>query len=140
MDRDAESIYLLDMTRCEPSSALSRAFERGKWTSVDYEIDAGSGKMLFCGPDTSVPPLTLRLHARGWHAIYVGTFRGARSQSDDLVLFLKLTGDLGYARSTFESFRPEKDIVPPEMAPGETDISEAYWKSADLTGQDLILH
>jgi hypothetical protein len=140
MDRETESIYLLDLTRCEPRSAISRAFEHGKWTAVDYEIAAGPGKMLFCGPDTSVPPLTFRLHARGWHAIYVGTFRGARSQSDDLVLFLKLTGDPGYARSTFESFRPEKDIVPPEMVPGETDISEAYWKSADLTGQDLILH
>jgi uncharacterized lipoprotein YddW (UPF0748 family) len=140
MDRDAESITFLDMTQCEPRSAISRAFEHGKWTAADYAIDAGPGKMLFCGPDTDAPPITLKLNAKGWHAIYVGTFQGHHFTGEDLVLFLKLTGDTGYGRSTLENFRPGKDIVPPEMLPGPTDITEAYWKSADLTGQDLIFH
>ena len=140
MDRDAESRYILDMTQCEPHTALSRAFEHGKWTAVDYEIDAGPGKMLFCGPDADAPPLTLKLHAKGWHAIYVGTYGGPSYQAGEMALFLKLTGDAGYTYSTQENFRPGKDIVPPEMVPGPADISEAYWKSADLAGQDILFH
>lgn len=140
METNTGSRYFLDMARCEPTSAISPMFEHGKWTSIDYEIEAGPGKMLFCGPDTDAPPIVLKLNAQGWHAIYVGTYRGAPNQSDDLVLFLKLTGDSGYTRATVEEFRPEKDIVPPEMVSRATDISEAYWKSADLSGQNIVFH
>ena len=140
MDRESESKYFLDLSRCEPKSSISSKFEKGKWTAVDYEIEAGSGRMLFCGPDTDAPPIVLKLSTEGWHAIYVGTYPGASYQSDDLILFLKLTGDPAYSYATVENFRPNKDIVPPEMIPSEADISEAFWKFADLTGQDLVFH
>ena len=140
MDRESESKYFLDLSRCEPNSSISSKFEKGKWTAVDYEIEAGSGRMLFCGPDTDALPIVLKLSTEGWHAIYVGTYPGASYQSDDLILFLKLTGDPAYSYATVENFRPNKDIVPPEMIPSEADISEAFWKFADLTGQDLVFH
>ena len=87
MERRSESQYFLDMTQCEPGSAISSKFESGKWTAVDYEIEAGQGKMLFCGSDTDAPPIVLKPNAKGWHAIYVGTYPGAPYQSDDLILW-----------------------------------------------------
>ena len=140
MERQAEARYILDMDACEPQWALSTSFEPGKWTGVSYEVDEGAGSMLFAAPHAAVGPITLRLNATGWHAIWIATFLGAPYQAGGLTLFLKLTGDPAYSRSTVEGFRPGKDIVPPEMVGEATDIMEAYWKPADLTGQDIVFH
>ena len=138
MDRENESIYLLDMTACEPRDAISDDFEKGKWTAVDFSVEQGEGKMLFCGPDTQAPPLSLNPGVKGWYHIFVGTYR---PQLDpETVLLLKLSSDQGYSRSTPETFRMEKDLVAEEMLPGPTDLCEAFWKSADLTGEDIIFH
>ena len=138
MDRDRESIYLLDMRASRPEHAISDDFEKGKWTAVDYTIEQGPGSMLFCGPDTDAPPLTLELGVEGWFHVFVGTYRHLHHTTS--ALLLKLSGDPGYMRATAETFRTGKDLVPPEMLPGKTDISEAYWKAADLTGQQIIFH
>lgn len=138
MERENESIHLLDMARCEPASALSKEFERGKWTMVPYSMDAGAGTMLFCGPDTQAPPLRLRPGVEGWHHIFVGTYRGPQAQ--EACLLIKLGGDPGYTRSVPETFRPEKDYVDEGMMPGHTDLCEAYWKTADLTGEEIVFH
>ena len=138
MDRENESIYLLDMTACEPKDAISEDFEKGKWTAVDFSIGQGEGKMLFCGPDTQAPPLRLNPEVRGWHHIFVGTFRPRRHPQT--CLLLKLSSDPGYTRSIPEDFRREKDLVSEEMLPGETDLCEAYWKTADLTGEEILFH
>ena len=139
MDREDESVYLLDMTACEPGHAISEEFERSKWTCCSYRIDQGEGKMLFCGPDTKAPPLRLTLGVQGWYHILVGTYRSEQA-TPDWCLLIKLSADPGYTRAVAETFRPGKDFVPPEMVPGPADICEAYWKSADLTGQDIIFH
>ncbi|MBT5873529.1 MAG: hypothetical protein HOH43_08935 [Candidatus Latescibacteria bacterium] len=138
MDRAPESIYLLDMTRCEPSNAIDIHFGLGKWTAVAYSISAGAGRMLFSGPDTQAPPIRLDLGVRGWYHIFIATYR--HHVFPDYMLLLKLTSDKGYTRSAVESFRANKDLVPPEMVLGSTDLSEAYWKSADLTGESIIFH
>ena len=139
MDREDESITFLDMTACEPRHAISEEFEKGKWTSCIYRTEQGEGKMLFCGPDTQAPPLRLRLGVKGWYHIFVGTYRSEQA-TPDWCLLVKLSGDRGYTRAVAETFRPDKDLVPREMVPGPADICEAYWKSADLTGQDIIFH
>ena len=138
VDIDNESVYLLDMASCEPASAISSKFERSKWTAVDYEIEAGTGRMLFCGRDIKAPPVRLKLGATGRHRIFVGTY--AQLGYDQFCLLLKLSNDPGYTRATPETFRADKDLVEPEMLFTLTDLSEAYWKTADLTGQDIFFH
>ena len=138
MDRENESIYLLDMGLCEPSDAIAANFALGKWTAVDYSIAAGTGRMIFSGPDTDAPPLRLNPGVLGWHHIFVGTYR--HHIFPDYMLLLKLTSDPGYSRATVENFRQDKDLVPEEMLLGPTDLAEAYWKSADLSGEQIIFH
>ncbi|NKB69070.1 MAG: hypothetical protein GKR89_18535 [Candidatus Latescibacteria bacterium] len=138
MDREDESVYLLDMSQCQPSGAIGAEFASGQWTAVDYSIDAGAGKMLFSGPDTQAPPLSLDPGVEGWYHIFVGTYR--HHIFPDYMLLLKLTSDRGYSRAGVETFRPDKDLVDPEMVLGPTDLAEVYWKSADLSGQRIHFH
>ena len=137
MDRENESVYLLDMTACEPAHAISRKFEPGKWTAADYRIEPGDGSMLFSSPGSNAPPIRLNPEATGWFHIYVGTHAWL---TDQHCLLLKLSGDAGYTRMARPTFRPGKDLVPPEMVASDTDLTETFWKSADLTGQDIIFH
>ncbi|MSS73935.1 MAG: hypothetical protein EXS64_20990 [Candidatus Latescibacteria bacterium] len=138
MDRENESVYLLDMTVCEPRDAISGDLEKGKWTAVDYTIGQGEGKMLFCGPDTQAPPLRMSPGVKGWHHIFVGTYRP--QVPPETCLLLKLSGDPGYTRSAPQHFRLDKDLVSREMLAGPMDLCEAYWKAADLTGQEIVFH
>lgn len=139
MDRENEAVYLLDMGKCAPGSAISGEFGRGKWTSVEYSITAGKGQMLFCGPDSQAPPVRLGLPVAGWHHLFIGTYRHPLFK--DSCLLLKLDSDPAYSRAVGEDFRPEKDLVSPEMLPGPTDICEAYWKSAELAeGEGVVFH
>jgi uncharacterized lipoprotein YddW (UPF0748 family) len=138
MDRDNESIYLLDMTRCQPADAIGTDFVRGRWTAVDFSIAAGAGKMLFSGPDTQAPPVQLDPEVSGWYHIFVGTYR--YFMQPDYCLLLKLSSDRGYSRAEVETFRRDKDLVAEEMILGQTDLAEAYWKSADLSGEEIIFH
>ena len=138
MDRDSESLYLMDMTRCEPMGAIDTEFARGKWTSVAYSIEAGSGAMIFSGPDSEAPPLALDPAVRGWYHIYVGTYR--HHVFPEYCLLLKLTSDPGYSRAEPEVFRRDKDIVAEDMLLGPTDLAEAYWKCADLSGEQIHFH
>ncbi len=137
LDRESESIYLLDMSACEPKSAISEAIEKGQWTAVDFSIAQGPGKMLFCGLDSDVPPIRLRPGVKGWYHIFVATYRPAGNPKT--CLLLKLSSDPGYTRCGSQDFSIDKDLVPKEL-PGRTDLAEAYWKSADLTGQEIIFH
>jgi hypothetical protein len=138
MDREDESLYLLDMSRCEPADAIDTEFGEGRWTAVDYSITAGAGKMLFSGPDTKAPPVCLDPGVRGWYHIYVGTYRHHLFPAS--MLLLKLTTDRGYTRATVEDFRRDKDLVAEDMILGPMDLAEAYWKSADLSGEQIIFY
>jgi hypothetical protein len=138
MDRDDESLYLLDMTRCTPAGAVSTEFKSGCWTAVDYSIAAGAGRMIFSGPDIKAPPLRLDPGVRGWYHIFVGTYR--HHIFPDYCLLLKLSSDKGYTRAAVESFRRDKDLVAEDMIVGATDLAEAYWKSAEMSDEQIILH
>ena len=139
MDRDTDSLYLLDMTACTPSSAITEDYAIGSWVSVDYEIDAGPGRMLFCGPDSQAPPLSLALPAQGWHHIFVATYR--QPHVPDTCLRLKLASDAAYTRAVAETVRPDKDLVSADFVPGPADLCEAYWRSVDLPpGEQILFH
>ena len=72
----AELIYLSDLSRCRPESALSRETRGGHWRLLDYEADPVSGVMLVASTETAAPEVTCPLDASGVHAVSIGVFGG----------------------------------------------------------------
>ncbi len=132
------------MSKCLPDKNLSRTFEKDHWHLVDYETTEGvKGFMASANPDQKCGELTLPLNAKGLHKIYLGIhetkshFRGRSSYGQ---MEVKLTNDQGFRR-----VGPEHETVDEDGTTkfGEDDpsidkvITEAYWKTADITGQSL---
>ena len=138
------TIIRSDMSKCLPDKNLSRTFEKDHWHLVDYETTEGvKGFMASANPDQKCGELTLPLNAKGLHKIYLGIhetkshFRGRSSYGQ---MEVKLTNDQGFRR-----VGPEHETVDEDGTTkfGEDDpsidkvITEAYWKTADITGQSL---
>ncbi|HIA13083.1 MAG TPA: hypothetical protein EYN69_13595 [Flavobacteriales bacterium] len=135
-----KEMWLSDLTEFDPADAIS--YDRGEetWIAVDYEVDEGKGIMLFGLPELDLPPLTLRLKVTGWYEIRLGIFYGSRLASiKDRVLCVKLSDDVTFSRISHEHYQSRKDGNYPEKEFHWFDIAEAFWKCADLTGQDLII-
>jgi hypothetical protein len=129
-----------DMTVCEPRSAISQVDGDGVWLGVDYQTDDTTGVMIFGLPGSELPDLTLLFGVKGWYEIRLGIYYGAGAGAmADRILCAKLTDDAAFSRFARESFRLEKDGEYPDKHLGCLDIAEAYWKSADLTGQNLVI-
>jgi len=132
--------WLTDLTRCEPADAISRERRPGTWLALDYELEHCKGVMLVGLPGSGAPAVTLRLGLTGWHQIRLGIFYAAGSGAvEDRVLCARLSDDAGFTRFRLEDFRPAKDGNYPEKVLRWNDIAEAFWRCADLTGQDLIV-
>ena len=121
-----EPIYLTDLGQCQPQLALSADRRKYHWQVVPYETEGFCGNMLIAGPETEAPPITLPLGVSGWHSIYIGLWS---NWTVDLAR-VKLSGD-----SSFIKINREID----EGKFGDNySLDERYWKTADLTGQDLV--
>lgn len=120
---------LTDMKLCTPSDGLSQRREHAKWKVFDYETAEFSGNCVSVGRESSAPDLTLELHRKGWHAVYIGL-----STITDLVrpaennLEVKLTKDPAYTRlsNRLDLASPRRDV-----------LEEVFLGVADLTGNDL---
>ena len=66
------TVYLTDMTRCEPGSAVTKRFARDAWKAVEYETGEFAGTMLYSIAGLGSPELTFRLDRKGWYAVYLG--------------------------------------------------------------------
>src|SRR5437016_9479793 len=53
-----QPIYLTDLDRCQPQSALSRKARSHYWRLLDYETDTCKGTMLVAGQNTLAPEIT----------------------------------------------------------------------------------
>src|ERR1051325_1871624 len=117
-------IYLSDLHRCLPQSALSRSAERGRWRLLEYETPSFSGTMLVAGEETIPPVVTYPLDMRGWHRISIGLY--GEKYDGDTVVQVKLSGDSAFTVLTFKEgpLRIVKDL---------------FWKDADLTGQQIVI-
>lgn len=129
-----QEVWISDLTLCEPAKAISRDHRPGTWLSANYEVAEGKGVMLFAMPESDAPPLALKLKVKGWYQIRLGMFYGGR----DRYLSAKLAGDPAHSRFGREIIY-RRDGNYPEKKVERYDISEVLWKSADLTGQDLII-
>jgi len=124
----ADPIYLTDLARCEPPSAVGRDAQLGRWHTVPYESEEFAGEMLAAGPETVAPEATYPLRLSGWHAISIGIHPTSQSEGDFHQALLKLSGDRAYTTLTW----------PPTGGHfGRTHLHEIYWKTADLTGQRI---
>ncbi len=137
----SEPTYLTSMDRSTPSSLLADDDTHRHWRVMDYRGPDLSGKALVAGVETEAPPITLPLDVRGWHAISIGVWRlkdwylagdGAPH------LLAKLTGEDTYASLRLPT-RPEpSDLVGDwHMWTGEEELSECFWRIAELDGQNL---
>ena len=135
-------VLLADLSAAQPPEAISPEPSKGCWYTIPYRTETGiQGVMVARGQLSHPPDLRLSLPVRGWHAIYLGLFGGARI--DEFWLRLKLSDEelfeslapsrLGYQRRADGSWRR------PRPAIGVTDIEEVFWKAADLAGQQLVI-
>ena len=128
----AEPIYLSDLSRCRPESALSRQIRGGHWRLLDYEADPVSGVMLVASTETGAPEVMCPLGASGWHAVSIGVFGG---YSEPGQIRVKLGGDETFTVLTM----PRHETTPWYRQYQGEHLWELFWRVADLTDQQLVL-
>lgn len=129
MENDSRAIYITDMSKCKPQSALTRDIEQGKWRILSYESEGVSGKMIDATRYMNAPQVTLPLDETGWYKIFIGFWNQPFGGEEHMSVRLKLTND-----PTFFGILDNQGHVW-----DRTDLKEAFWKCADLTGQDIIV-
>jgi hypothetical protein len=138
------TIIRADMSQCTPAENHSRTFEANKWHLVEFETSNKiKGYMASARADQRCGELTLPLNIKGYYKIFVGIFftkshyRGSSSYGQ---LEVKLTDDAGFRRVGPEHETKDEDG---RSKFGDEDvnihkaITEAYWKTANLSGQSL---
>lgn len=120
-----KAVYLTDMDRCRPATALSAEPRKGRWRTLRYETESLSGTLLAAGPETGAPDVAYPLAASGWHAVSVGVLVAQRRRT--AMVRLRLKGD-----HTFSMLKQ------PAIQGGHgEELRELFWKVADLTGRQL---
>jgi hypothetical protein len=122
------AIYLADLERCRPASALSREWRAGCWRLLPYDAGRLAGTMLVSGPASAAPEVAYPLGRSGRHRISLGilAYPGRPAKRVEVKL------------------SRESTFTPLSGLPGRPDHLEAWideidLRTADLTGQDLIL-
>ena len=117
------AIYVTDLDRCQPQTALTTTYDQGCWRLIVYETDQHAGTMLVAGDETGAPAVTYPLNVGGWHAISIGLLR--QSYEGGTSVQVRLSDDPAFTVLTL----PE----------GPARIEDVYWKTADLTGRHIVL-
>ncbi|NKB71047.1 MAG: hypothetical protein GKR89_28590 [Candidatus Latescibacteria bacterium] len=140
-----QPILISDLSQCRPAHRLDRHYRHGTWRLVEYQTKEFSGTLIYSGPGMDSAPLTLPLNATGHHAIHLGIHYPA--QFGDSHLQVRLSDDPAYTLVRAE-MPQAKDIggLPAEFESHFTakrfadyQVSQALWKVADLSGQELII-
>lgn len=98
--------------------------ETNLWKAIPYVSEEFAGVMLGGGGGPKQRPITVRLGANGTYRIFLGLYGGYDARH----MRVKLSND------------PSSTTIPIEVTGNRSlVISEAFWKEADLTRQDLIL-
>jgi len=138
-------IIVSDLSVCQPAERLDRAYRPGTWRLVEYETSEFSGTMIYSGPGMDSGQLQLPLECVGLHAIYLGVHYPG--QFGNAHVRVRLTDDPAYTLTRGE-IQSAKDLggIPADLAWSHTgkafrdwQVSEAYWKTADLTHQSLVI-
>ncbi len=123
-----QSVYLSDLDRCRPSSALSRRWEHHTWRLLEYQAQSFRGTMLVAAEDSRAPEVIYPDPPSGWHEIYIGLVRKPFEEPKQVQV--RLTDDPAFTTLTG---RPgDKDHQ-------ENWADEIFWKVANLTGRGIAL-
>jgi hypothetical protein len=117
------AIYLTDLDRCLPASALTPRRTQRCWQTLAYAAESVKGVMLAAGEETDAAEIEYPLDVRGWHAVYLGMY----SESQTASILVKLSRDPAFVTASRE-----------QTSYFEARIEDIYWKSADLTGQRIL--
>jgi len=138
------TIIRSDLSQCLPANNVSRKFEKDHWQMTAYETTEGlKGFMASAYPDQNCGELTLPLDAKGQYRIFLGIYLTKShypGNSEYGQLEVKLTNDAGFRRVGPEHKTVDEDGTTKLGRDGadiNKVITEAYWKTADLTGQSL---
>ncbi|MFN7922676.1 MAG: family 10 glycosylhydrolase [Bryobacteraceae bacterium] len=118
------AIYLADLDHCTPATALSRKPRRGHWRLLDFEAEGVKGAMLVAGQNTGAPEIRYRLPQRGRYEIWFGL--RSYGGEDQTHVLAKLSRDSAFSLVVHHG-------------EDRARLDEYYWKTADVSGQDLIL-
>lgn len=124
-ERSKDAIIISDMSRVMPKTALSNIRKKRHWKTIEYETSQGlKGKSIAALVDTNAPKVTLPLNVKGWYAVYVGLGgMGRFVRNQESQVRVKLTNDVAYQHRIYGG--------------ATDDIEEVFFKTADLTGQNL---
>lgn len=122
-----QPIYLADLERCRPASALAREWNHGTWRLLSYATDSFNGNLLLATEDSRAPEVTYPLRQEGWYEIYIGLYR--KPFTGPKQVRVRLTRHMAY--TTLMGREGAKDHQ-------EHWIDEIFWKAADLTGQEIV--
>ncbi|MBE6571442.1 MAG: hypothetical protein E7656_04290 [Ruminococcaceae bacterium] len=110
-------------------NAISEKTSNFQWTCIQYETKLGNGRLLMSSENGCPEEVVLNIALEGWHRIYCCMV----DVGEDNYTHLKLTDDL-----CFSGMRTPKKGNPRQWASYEY-MQEFYWKSANLTNQQIIL-
>jgi len=128
---ESKAIYV-DLSRCQPASALSKTPRPRQWRLLDYETKTLKGSMIVAGENTDAPELRLPLGTSGWHRIYVGVYPFSVShifqydrdiEDDEFRVELRLSDE---KTSTMVTHR----------GGAHGRIDDFFWKAADTGRQE----
>ena len=78
---EADPIYLTDLDRVTPATALAPDLRPHTWQTLPYETEHLRGVLLWAGFESQAPAVSYPLGRRGWHAICVGFIRPPRTRA-----------------------------------------------------------
>ena len=137
--RTGTPIYFADLSRAQPESALTRQEKRFAWRLIDYETAHFKGTLVFAGEEAQAPDLTLGLDTAGVHDVYVGMFNTAWRPYQNMNVRARLSGDPAFSTLFLPAPEGLTSGVPEDDTVRGPRIQEVYFKTADLSGQDLII-
>jgi hypothetical protein len=135
-----DTVILRDFSRCYPKAAYAASSVKGKWWQRAYTTPSGQRERMLCveqrdkeAPETCLAPaLTYPLRLSGTYDVWVCTYRPQYGGGIDI----KLTGDKVYG--TIDPWEVElRQWPPPADSVGR--LVEVFWRTADMTGQNLHL-
>lgn len=134
-------VMLRDFARCFPHSAVVSENVKGKWWLRPYRTAGNDAKMLCVEQrdkanndphDCIAPTLTYPVQLEGVYDIWVGTYRPICGGGMDIKLTRdKVFGTVDPWEEEIRQWPPRKDQI--------DKLVEMFWKTADVTGQDIHL-
>lgn len=132
-------IYLADLDRAQPASALAKTWQPNRWKQYAFETPEVKGVMLACGQNTGVPDLEYAMPQKGWYAISFGLqshYWESRLQvrfKNDAIFSVLTPNNLAEAGMMWDDIQWSKHVY------NSGGIEELFWRYAELGGTNASL-